>query len=164
MTADSWSNAPNTVHVNGDWRNPAVEAGAAGGLVRHWSLAGIRSRRQLGTSAAEVFEFPFPSASLAGLIDMLSDLEWLDTERGVLLVIDATGARESIVEDVAMILPYIGDRWRSGSVAFEAYLIGVSEIDKVAAALETANGELDEAGRVEWSRHDIYRVPVVIHP
>jgi hypothetical protein len=94
---------------------------------------------------------------------MISDLEWLGVEHGVLLVIDATDASAQIVEDVAGILPDIADRWRSGSSPFEAYLVGVTDWRVIAARLEKSNAELDRAGRVPWSRSDIYRVPVVIH-
>lgn len=163
MTRGMWSTAPYTVHVNGDPSALAQAAELAGARVLRWSLHGIRNRRDLDESAAVVFEFPFPSASLDGLIDMLSDLEWLGVERGVLLVIDADDAAQSIIEDVAGILPDIGDRWRSGASQFEAYLVGVHNPSAVAARLEESNDSLDHAGRVPWSRSDIYRVPVVIH-
>lgn len=162
MKAEAWSATPFTVHVNGDPTERMRAAARAGALVRRWSLAGIRDRRQLDASAAEVFEFPFPSASLDGLVDMLSDLEWFDIERGALVVIDADGADPAIVQDVASILPDIADRWRSGTAPFEAYLVGVREISEVADTMERANAALDEAGRVPWSRSDIHRVPVVI--
>lgn len=163
MTVQGWSTAPYTVHVNGDPAVLAQCAAAAGALVLHWSIAGIRSQRQLDASAAQVFDFPFPSASAAGLIDMLSDLEWLPIGDGVLIVIDATGARPSIIEIVAGLLPGIVDRWRSGSVPFEVFLVGVAETEPVAAMLDRRNIGLDEFGRLPWTRDDIYRVPVVIH-
>jgi hypothetical protein len=163
MTRQSWSSAPYTIHVNGDPSAVAAAAAAAGALVIHWSVAGIRNQRELDASAAEIFEFPFPSASAAGLIDMLSDLEWLDVDNGVLLLIDAADTRDEVVEIVAGILPGIADRWRSSTMEFEVFLIGVTDGAHVESVLERENERLDAAGRVEWSRHDIARVPVVIH-
>jgi hypothetical protein len=163
MTARTWSTAPYTIHVNGDPSSRADDARAAGALVLTWSLAGVRDRRQLDESAAMTFEFPFPSATLDGLEDMLSDLEWLDVEHGVLIVIDASEARESIVEDVAGIMPAIVDRWRAGSEDFEAWLVGVGNIASVATALEKSNTDLDDFGRGDTVREDIARVPVIIH-
>jgi hypothetical protein len=163
MTAQSWSTAPYTVHVNGDPSASARAADAAGARVLTWSLAGIRNREELDESATVVFAFPFRSVSLDGLVDMLSDLDWLGVEHGVLLIVEAADASSSIVQDVASILPDICDRWRSGSSQFEAYLNGVRDTATVAARLEESNASLDRAGRVPWSRHDIARVPVVIH-
>jgi hypothetical protein len=163
MTA-SWSTAPYTIHVNGDPSGLAEAATASGARVLRWSLAGIRGRRDLESSAARVFEFPFPSASLAGLVDMLADLEWLGVEGGVLFVIDAHAAHESVVEDVATILPYIADRWRSGAATFEAFLVGVADTVSVARVLEKNNVALDEFGRLDRIRSYTSRVPVVVHP
>jgi hypothetical protein len=159
----SWAPGPFTIHVNGDPSSLAEVAAAEGARVLRWKLPNVVGQRVLDASAAAAFQFPFESTSLAGLVDMLSDLEWLDVERGVLMLIDATEAPRSTVADVAGILPYIADRWRSGAVAFEVFLVGVADSAEVAAVLEKSNVELDEAGRVPWSRHDIARVPVVIH-
>ena len=162
MTLPRWSPTPYTVHVNGDPSQRVAAAEAVGGLVIRWSLAGIRNGRELDASAAEVFAFPFPSSSLDGLVDMIAGLEWLDVEGGVLLVIDASDARPSVVVDVASILPTIGDRWRSGAGLFEAYLIGVADTAAVAQVLEQNNLRLDEFGRRDKVRPDTYRVPVII--
>jgi hypothetical protein len=163
MTEQRWSTTPYTVHVNGDPTALAQSAAAAGALVLRWSIADIRNQRQLDASASRVFDFPFPSASAAGLIDMLSDLEWLEIGNGVLMIIDAAGARQTIVEVVAGLLPGIADRWRSGTAPFEVFFVGVSETEPVAAMLERRNVGLDEFGRLPWTRDDVYRVPVVIH-
>lgn len=161
-TARSWSAEPYTIHVNVDPDHACAAADAAGALVLRWPLSAVRDRDELDASAAAVFGFPIATHGLAGLVDLVSDLEWLETEGGVVLVIDAAGARDAVVADVASILPDVADRWRSGSVAFEAFLTGVADVDAVAAALERANAALDDAGRVPWSRPDIARVPVVV--
>jgi hypothetical protein len=163
VTVHRWSTAPYTVHVNGSPSALAQNANDEGALVLRWSLDGIRNQRDLDASAAEAFEFPFRSASAAGLIDMLSDLEWLEIGNGVLLVIDATGARQAVVEIVAGLLPDIVDRWRSSPLPFEVFLVGVADTAPVAAMLERRNSGLDEFGRLPWTRDDIARVPVVIH-
>lgn len=163
MSASDWAPDPDSIQVNADPAQVEAAAREAGALVRRWPLAGISSVPGLDPSAAEVFEFPFRSAGLAGLIDMLSDLEWLHVENGVLIVIDAAGARQEIVAAVAGILPGVADRWRSQGPSFEVFLVGVSDVSAVETVLEQKNVELDEFGRLAWARSDIARVPVVVH-
>ena len=140
--SESWSSAPFVIQVNGDPTAQILAASAGGALVLRWSLAGLNNQGELDASAAEVFEFPFKSASAAGLVDMLSDLEWMPVQNGVFLVLDATAARGLVVKIVAGLLPGIVDRWRSGTVPFEVFLIGVEDTSAVAEVLARRRCEI----------------------
>ncbi|HEX3930882.1 MAG TPA: hypothetical protein VHW64_09270 [Nocardioides sp.] len=160
MSTTSWSIAPHTVHVNEDPAGAVARAQRDGALFFEWPLRGIRNLHELGASAHELFQVPYPSPTLSGMVDYASDLEWFESPQGVLLVVDAEGARAKVVLAAASTLPPIGDRWRAQGKPFEAFLRGVVDVAAVLGELERRNAHLDEFGRTSRFQPDTHRLAV----
>ena len=122
------------------------DARTAGASVVRLSLAGVQDRRQLCDRLAQTFMYPHETSGLDAAIDLISDLEWLGSTRGSLLVVDADIAPSTVTTDLAGILPAIIDRCRSQTHLF-VVAITVADASDVLRRLECANASLDDAGK-----------------
>lgn len=164
MSTSSWSTSPYTIHVNEDPAGAVARGERDGALLFHWSLRGVRNIRELGLSAEKLFQPPYRSPSIDGMIDYASDLEWLESPHGVLLVVDATGARAKVVLVAASALLPVGDRWRAQGKPFEAFVTGVADVGPLLEELERENAHLDEFGRTSRVQSSTHRLRVSAPP
>lgn len=164
MSDVSWSLSPHTIHVNEDPASAIARAHQAGALFFRWSLAGVRNIRELGLSAEQLFQPPYRSPSIDGMIDYASDLEWLESPHGLLLVVDAQGARDKVALMAARAMAPVGDRWRAAGKPFEAYLVAIADVRGVLDELEQVNEELDEFGRTHPIQSGTARLAVSAAP
>ncbi|MGC4110879.1 MAG: hypothetical protein QM747_10740 [Nocardioides sp.] len=163
-SSSSWSLTPHTIHVNEDPAGAITRARREGALFFHWPLEGIRNMRELGESAEVLFQVPYRSPSIDGLLDYASDLEWFESPHGVLIVLDAARARAKVALLAASTLPTLGDRWRAQGKPFEAYVTGVADVPAMLDELELRNAHLDEFGRTSRAQPDTHRLAVSAPP
>ena len=138
------------------------DARTAGASVVQLSLAGVQDRRQLCDRLSQTFMYPHESSGLDAAIDLISDLEWLGSSRGYLLVVDADKAPSAVTTDLARILPAIIDRWRSQTQPF-VVAITMADVSDVSRALERANAALDDAASLPWAQPGTGSVLIVNH-
>lgn len=138
-----------------------ADARSRGMNVIELDLARVSNRRELGEYLAEAFMFPHPTSGLDAAVDMISDLEWIGSESGYLIV--ARGAREpsTAVDSFVSILPNIVDRWRSQAVPFVVAIDGCGE--QLRSALLAANREMERAGNLAWAQPGTGAVIVAVH-
>lgn len=166
MKRSLWETSLFVIHVGATHalgRRLEREARAAGGSIFHLALQGLRDRRGLCDRLAETFMFPYASAGLDGAIDLISDLEWFGNVSGYLVLVDNDGAADSVVADIAGILPAIVDRWRTQGVGFVVVMLGESNQPHLRRVLDKANSELDEAGALPWAQPGTGRVTIEVH-
>lgn len=114
-------------------------------------------------------EFQFPDDTwIDGAIDYLSDLSWLGSQKGYLVIVEGLDrllrdAKEAFDQLIRM-LPWVIDRCRTAGIPYHVALAGVGEVALHAHEIvETNNQALVEAAqRYPWL-HDVKAAPVVDH-
>jgi len=125
-------------------------------------LAGLRDDLELEQLLITTFRFPHPTKGLDAAIDLMSDLEWLPSKEGYLVVFRGLDhCAVQVADTLASILPPIVERFRTGQCVFVAVLITKSSRNTVRAALERANGRLDEFASLPWTVNATGSVPVI---
>lgn len=159
MSSEEWVSDRHVVIVGPAGRLEAA-ARAAGAVVREVDLGGISTTTAMCDRIADVLEFPYPSSGVDGVMDLISDLEWLDEGTGFLLVFAVAGTSPEPIAALAGLLPFAVDRWRGQSQAFVVVIDGAPAPGAVLEQLEEANVRLDDAGALSWARPGTGRVPV----
>lgn len=125
------------------------------------NLEKVPNRRQLSEYLAKVFEFPHPTSGLDAAVDMISDLEWIGSDRGYLVLVRVAREHSPVADSFVSILPNIVDRWRSQAVPFVVAIDGSGE--QLQAALAAANIEMERAGSLPWAQPGTGAVNVEVH-
>lgn len=165
MNAARWGTTPYAIHIESpsDFARGSDELMRSVGLsVVHLNLQDVRDRDQLCDRLAETFMFPYASSGLDGAVDLISDLHWMASEHGYLLVVESADAPAHVVAELASVLPAIVDRWRAQGVPFVVVMRGWEQAG-LQDALERANAALDDAGKLSWAQPGTGRVPVFDH-
>lgn len=133
----------------------------AGASILELNLAGVVDEPSLARFVSRQMLFPYETANLDVVIDLMADLDWFGSDTGYCLNVDGLyEIKQSVAATFVEIQPAIVDRWRSGGVGFVVQLVGSNPPDFVASALALTNQKLVESAALPWSRPGAGPVPI----
>lgn len=162
----TWTSDRYAIHVFADDRAAcALVAGFTEKGARRLDLdiGDLTDRSQLVERLKDAFQIPYPMGGLDGALDWLSDLEWLNSDAGyVVLVRGFDDAEPTVRRDLATILPFVLDRWREATNdPYVFTLVANTSRDSVLDTLTASNRRLEEIGRRDTITHTA-PVPVIV--
>ncbi len=90
MTQDWWTSEPFAIHVGVNEtiaKELEVDARSGGGTVIVLDLSRVHDRQALVDELSRTFQFPHDARGLDAVVDLVSDLDWLDESAGFLLLV-----------------------------------------------------------------------------
>ncbi|MGO4434170.1 hypothetical protein AB4Y88_13015 [Paenarthrobacter sp. RAF9] len=131
-------------------------------VVFELNLEGLSDVTALTKYLEVEFKYPYKTAGLDAAMDLISDLEWFESTHG--FVVTAHGASEDspVAADFVSVFPIVLNRWRAHGIPS---IVAVEEKgDHLLAALQEANGFLEQAGQLPQALPGVGPVDIVVHP
>lgn len=124
----------------------------------------LRDVQAFTASISQKAQFPYGAADLDVLVSLLADLEWIDNERGYVLLLehaDRFAQRDPEgFKDIVDCLVNVCDRWQTGERPFHVVLSGDRSFRALMLELMAQeNAKQEQAARLPWL-HDIHTVKV----